>query len=154
VGFGASLGAVGGSYLTSKLIPLLGVPELLLVAAALLAAGAALTRWADHGRQRNEPPAAHAQHRAPAATASIRAPDRRGTQGHRLGGGMHPGTFQLVFGDRYLLLTSYLHPVLNWVNTTGEPSWPHCRRRPKRRQARPAGSQQEFTGAFYFPASW
>ena len=40
VAFGASLGAVVGSLLTKRLIPLVGVPQLLLVAAALLAIAA------------------------------------------------------------------------------------------------------------------
>ncbi|MFN8653248.1 MAG: MFS transporter, partial [Gemmatimonadales bacterium] len=52
VAFGGSLGAVGGSYLTSKLIPLLGIPELLLVAAAFLGLGALLTQWADRREHR------------------------------------------------------------------------------------------------------
>lgn len=127
VAFGGSLGAVGGSFLTSKLIPLLGVPELLLVAAAFLGLGAVLTQWADRReRQRNEAalPLRLTTAELPAATGEYEVLNTAegvkvtvsvagGAKGRR-------GTFQLVFGDHYLLLIAALMLVLNWVNTTGE----------------------------------
>jgi len=128
VAFGASLGAVGGSALTSKLIPLLGVPELLLVAASLLIAAAALSQLADaRERARNEAtlPARLTTAEIPAATgeyqilATAEGPKVTvSTAGGAAGG--RKGTFQLVFSDRYLLLIALLMLVLNWVNTTGE----------------------------------
>ncbi|MFN8654033.1 MAG: hypothetical protein U0133_19195, partial [Gemmatimonadales bacterium] len=127
VAFGGSLGAVGGSYLTSKLIPLLGIPELLLVAAAFLGLGALLTQWADRREHRRneaqiplrlttaELPAATGEHQVlntaegPKVTVSVVG----GPSGRK-------GTFALVFQDNYLLLIALLMLVLNWVNTTGE----------------------------------
>ena len=47
VAFGASLGAVGGSLLTNRLIPLVGVPQLLLVAAGLLGLAVLLSNRVD-----------------------------------------------------------------------------------------------------------
>jgi AAA family ATP:ADP antiporter len=127
VAFGASLGAVGGSALTSRLIPLLGVPELLLVAAALLVAGALLGQRADaRERARNEAtlPARFTTAELPAATGEYEilqtADGPKVTVSVAGGGGGRKGTFGLVFGDRYLLLIALLMLVLNWVNTTGE----------------------------------
>ena len=128
VAFGASLGAVGGSALTSKLIPLLGVPELLLVAAGLLIAAAILSQIADaRERARNEAtlPARFTTAEIPAATGeyeilqTAEGPKVTVSMAGTAGGG-RKGTFQLVFGDRYLLLIALLMLVLNWVNTTGE----------------------------------
>ncbi len=53
VAFGASLGAVVGSLLTNRLIPLVGVPQLLLVAAALLAIAAVLSNHVDARERRH-----------------------------------------------------------------------------------------------------
>jgi AAA family ATP:ADP antiporter len=126
VAFGASLGAVFGSFATSRLIPLLGIPELLLVAAGLLILAVSFSNLADaRERARSEThlpprlttaqiPAATGEYQViasaegPKVTVSIAAP-----QGQK-------GTFALVFGDRYLLMIAFLMLVLNWVNTTGE----------------------------------
>lgn len=127
VAFGASLGAVGGSALTSRLIPLMGVPELLLVAAGFLVVGAVLTQLADaRERARNESslPARFTTAELPAATGEYEilntAEGPKVTVSVAGGVGGRKGTFGLVFGDRYLLLIALLMLVLNWVNTTGE----------------------------------
>jgi AAA family ATP:ADP antiporter len=127
VAFGGSLGAVGGSYLTSQLIPILGVPELLLVAAGFLALGAFLTQLADrreHRRNEAALPARFTTAELPAATGEYEvlqtAEGPKVTVSVAGGMGGRKGTFQLVFGDRYLLLIALLMLVLNWVNTTGE----------------------------------
>jgi ATP:ADP antiporter, AAA family len=127
VAFGGSLGAVVGAGLTGRLIPIVGVPQLLLVAAGLLVFAAFISNLVD-ARER----ARHEMHlpsnlttaEIPAATGEYQiemVEDMKkltvslpGTapSGRR-------GTFSLVFGDRYLLLIALLMLVLNWVNTTG-----------------------------------
>ncbi len=99
--FGASLGAVLGSAITGALIGPVGLAQLLLVAAALLAASLVITNVVD-------------------------ARERRRMAGRAAGGSVaeqpigRSGAFQLVFADRYLLLIAFLILLLNWVNTTGE----------------------------------
>jgi ATP:ADP antiporter, AAA family len=126
VAFGASLGAVGGSLLTNRLIPLIGVPQLLLVAAGLLALAALLSNRVD-ARERH-----HAEAGIPPRFTTAAVPAATGeyevvTKGQkqtvtlsRSGLPPRPGTFRLVVFDRYLLLIAVLMLVLNWVNTTGE----------------------------------
>jgi len=94
VAFGASAGAVLGSWVAQQLIGPLGVYQLMLVAGGLLALSLGIT-LAVEGRLQ------------PAAGGADQPP-----------GGA--GAFALVFGNRYLLLIALLMLVLNWVNTTGE----------------------------------
>ncbi|MFH1570528.1 MAG: translocase [Gemmatimonadota bacterium] len=101
VAFGASSGAVWGSFVSGRLIGPLGVYEMLLVAGALLLLGLVLTALVE-ARQ------AHPRSSLAAAAAPSPAPLGRG------------GAFRLVAGNRYLLLIALLMLVLNWVNTTGE----------------------------------
>lgn len=75
VAFGASAGAMLGSFVTGKLIGPLGVYQLLLVAAGLLAAGLAVTNVVDRReRRRTEASRGAAESTAalPAATKEIR----------------------------------------------------------------------------------
>lgn len=160
VAFGASIGAVSGSLLTSALIPLLGIPELLLVAAVFLFLAGVLSRIVDQ-RERHynehslpprfttaELPAATGEHEiiqtadGPKVTVSL-----AGT------GGGKKGTFSLVFGDRYLLLIALLMLVLNWVNTTGEyilsKTVAAAATEAIARGAANGLSEAEFIGAFY-----
>jgi len=104
VAFGASLGAVSGSYLVALLIGTLGVYELMLVAAGILVLSLLLT----HGVARRESTRRRAD--------SGDLPQRK-TDEEPVGDG---GSFSLVFRNRYLLLIALLMLVLNWVNTTGE----------------------------------
>jgi len=128
VAFGGSLGAVLGSVVASKLIPIIGVPQLLLVAAALLVLGTVISNLVD-ARER----AQHEVHlpphlttaEIPAATGEYQIQmleDAKKLTVSLPGTGpvTRRGTFRLVFADRYLLLIALLALVLNWVNTTGE----------------------------------
>lgn len=128
VAVGASLGAVLGARLAGSLIPVLGLPQLLLVAAGLLALGVAISNLVD-ARER-------AQHEAhlplqlttaelPAATGEYQiqtVEDARKLTVSLPGIGpvSRRGTFKLVFSNRYLLLIALLIMFVNWVNTTGE----------------------------------
>lgn len=127
VAFGASFGAVMGSVVTGRLIPLIGVPELLLVAAGLLLAAVALTNVVDaRERRRAEQgvPARFTTAELPAATGEYQV--LQSAEGPRVTvsvagvGASGKGAFALVLSDRYLLLIALLLLVLNWVNTTGE----------------------------------
>jgi len=104
VGFGMSAGAVSGSVIAGRLIGPLGLHQLLLVAAALLAASVGLTRAADalHGRRLGAAPGA----------AAARRPADEPMSG--------PGGFTLVRRNRYLLLIGFMLVLANLVNTTGE----------------------------------
>lgn len=101
VAFGASFGAVGGSWISGRIVRI-GEAQMLLVAGAILGSCIALT----HVVHRRE--AANAGGREGVAPAAAEAPVGR------------DGGFQLVFGDRYLLLVALLVLVANVANTTGE----------------------------------
>ena len=105
VAFGASCGAVAGSYLDSLLIGSVGVYQLMLVAAGILAVSLVLT----NGVERRE--------RARKAQIDLSAGAQQTGEDEPLKEG---GAFALVFRSRYLLLIALLMLVLNWVNTTGE----------------------------------
>jgi AAA family ATP:ADP antiporter len=105
VAFGASLGAVFGSWLDSLLIAPLGVYQLMLVAAGILALSLLITNGIDNRERARQRDAAHL---AAAAHTAEDEPLKAG------------GAFALVFRTRYLLLIALLMLVLNWVNTTGE----------------------------------
>jgi AAA family ATP:ADP antiporter len=128
VAFGGSLGAVLASVFASELIPLIGIPQLLLVAAGLLVFAAMVSNLVD-ARER----ARHETHlpfhlttaEIPAATGEYQiqmVEDAKKLTVSLPGTGpvTRKGTFRLVFEDRYLLLIAFLLLVLNWVNTTGE----------------------------------
>jgi AAA family ATP:ADP antiporter len=127
VAFGGSLGAVVGAGLTRRLIPLVGVPQLLLVAAGVLVIATLISNLVDareRARHETHLPSSLTTAEIPAATGEYQiemVEDMKkltvslpGTApaGRR-------GTFSLVFADRYLLLIALLTLVLNWVNTTG-----------------------------------
>ncbi|HEX5962708.1 MAG TPA: MFS transporter [Gemmatimonadales bacterium] len=128
VAFGMSLGAVVGSVLAGQIIPLVGVPQALLVAAGLLILAAVVSNVVD-ARER----AKHETHlpphlttaELPAATGEYQVQTME--DAHKLtvslpglGATSRRGTFRLVFGNRYLLLIALLMLIVNWVNTTGE----------------------------------
>jgi AAA family ATP:ADP antiporter len=128
VAFGGSLGAVVGSIVAGRLIPLIGVPQLLLVAGGFLVLGAIVSNVVD-ARER----ARHETHlpfhlttaEIPAATGEYQIQELEDTSKLTVslpgtGPVTRRGTFRLVFQDHYLLLIALLLLVLNWVNTTGE----------------------------------
>jgi AAA family ATP:ADP antiporter len=100
VAFGASAGAVFGSFVTGRLIEPLGIYQLLLVSGGVLLASLVLTNFVES--RESKPSAGH-----PAASAPEEPLGKT-------------GAFQLVLQDRYLLLIALLMLFLNWVNTTGE----------------------------------
>lgn len=136
VGFGASAGAVAGSWVSSKLSGL-GESEmlaLLLVAAGILAVSLVVTNVIDARERRRArrvaPGPDGAQVTETQADASTAEDESEG--GAEAGDDGHPAeeepitsggplrAFQLVLQHRYLLLIALLILFLNWVNTTGE----------------------------------
>ncbi len=101
VAFGASSGAVFGSYITGRLIGVLGVYQLLLLSGALLLISLLLTNLVDK-RQKN--------------TVQLNDEIKQViVEPLKKGNG-----FGLVLKNKYLLLIAFLLLFLNWVNTTGE----------------------------------
>jgi AAA family ATP:ADP antiporter len=124
VGFGASSGAVLGSWIAGQLIEPVGLYQLLLVAAGVLIASVVITNYLDareHRRTESHIERQYTTAELPAATGEFRLEtgefkiptedDQEESTG---------GAFQLVFRNRYLLLIALLMMFLNWVNTTGE----------------------------------
>ena len=103
VAFGASAGAVFGSYIAGHLIPVFGINQLILVSAIVLTASLILTNIVDR--------------RESARAASRKADTDEPAVEEPLG---KSGAFELLLKKRYLLLIALLIFVLNWVNTTGE----------------------------------
>jgi AAA family ATP:ADP antiporter len=128
VAFGGSLGAVVGSAMTGALIPVIGVPQLLLVAAGLLIAAAVISNVVDtreRAQHETHLPANLTTAEIPAATGEYQIDTVEDAKKLTVSlPGTAPvnrrGTFRLVFADHYLLLIAFLMLVLNWVNTTGE----------------------------------
>lgn len=104
---GASLGAILGSQVTGMLVGSLGVPQMLLVGAAVLLVSLGVSQKAEQAAVR----AAPSETDSP-ASERVDAPPERSPALH--------GGFQLVFESRYLLLLGLLMLVSNVVNTTGE----------------------------------
>ena len=102
VGFGASLGAVGGARIADRLIEPLGVYQLMLLGAAILFGQLWLTNYIN-GRE---------SRRRPAAVAKVSAKVAAKPSGSN--------AFAMVFRTRYLLLMALMLMLVNWVNTTGE----------------------------------
>jgi AAA family ATP:ADP antiporter len=107
VGFGASLGAIAGSFVTGQLVKVYGPYPFMLGAAGLLAFCMLLTNVVGARVKRRRGDAAQ-----PAAAAGPSAPAGEGLRGR--------SGFALVFADRYLLLIGILMLVYNLVNTNGE----------------------------------
>ena len=102
VAFGASIGAVFGSNLAGRLIVPLGVYQLLLVSAGLLALSLLITNYVD----------ARERHNIAKNKTQTQQPDEE-----EMG---KEGAFKLVMKNRYLLYIGLLLLLVNWVNTTGE----------------------------------
>lgn len=143
VGFGASSGAVLGARLAGWLAEPVGIHQLLLVAAGILALATVVTNMLDlRERRRTEAavPDVRSSGTLPAATGQVRSEtgefrvptaEYAKESGHfktvrpdqlepEEDVGSTGGAFQLVFRNRYLLLIALLIALLNWVNTNGE----------------------------------
>lgn len=113
VAFGASIGAVAGSQLTSVLVDPLGVPTMMLVSAGLLLGALFLGGLADR--------CVSGAAREPRSAPPEKAPPEKQTQtgGGGQEAGVHGG-FRLVARSRYLLLIGLLMLLLNFSSSTGE----------------------------------
>jgi AAA family ATP:ADP antiporter len=100
IAFGGSLGAILGPKIAGWLFKPLGAYALMLVAAALLGLYILIANIVNRLEQR-----------------SIKAPAKKEEAEAPLG---KKGGFELVIGQRYLLLIALLMIALNLVNTTGE----------------------------------
>jgi AAA family ATP:ADP antiporter len=101
VALGGSVGAAVGSQFAAFLIPLIGLPAMLLAAAVLLCACSGLF-WLVARRQPTRHPNPHS------------LPPPAGAKANRA------GAFQLVLSHRYLLLIALFSLVFSWVNSNGE----------------------------------
>jgi AAA family ATP:ADP antiporter len=115
VGFGASLGAIAGSFSTGQLVKLYGPYPFMLGAGALLVLCMVLTNVVNardkRGRAGQPRPPEGLEATAGASDSPAISVDDpvRGRSG-----------FALVFRDRYLLLIGLLMLLYNFVNTNGE----------------------------------
>jgi AAA family ATP:ADP antiporter len=100
IAFGASSGAVFGSFITGRLIKPIGVYQLMLVSGALLLLSLILTNIVD-SRQKK-------QKETRETGTGITEPLKKGNG------------FKILFQSKYLVLIAFLLMFLNWVNTTGE----------------------------------
>ena len=112
VGFGASLGAIAGSFATGQLVDAYGPYPFMLGAAVLLGLCMILTNVI-HIREKKAK-ASQTEDIAAQAGPPTASPDSKDeTMKGRSG-------FLLVFADRYLLYIGLLMLLVNLVNTTGE----------------------------------
>ncbi|MFH1842173.1 MAG: Npt1/Npt2 family nucleotide transporter [bacterium] len=110
VAFGASLGAIAGSWVTGRLIEPFGVYQLLLVSSGLLGVALLLTNSVERNSVAVD--GSEATDVAGLDDVSTAEPDTQGMGDEN--------AFRLVIKHRYLLLIALLVLFLNWVNTTGE----------------------------------
>lgn len=108
VGFGASLGAIAGSFFTGKLVSQFGPYPFLIAAAVLLGLCMLLTNLVNVREKSGKDGEGDGETEGDRAEQSgdSRVKGRSG--------------FALVFADRYLLLIAVLMLLSNLVNTTGE----------------------------------
>jgi len=114
VGFGASLGAIAGSFVTGNLVERFGPYPFMLAAAALLGICMVLTNLVNLRERRSA--AGRPETEGDRAAAS-EAPAAAGGEED---GGRNRSGFALVLSSRYLLLIGFLMVLVNLVNTTGE----------------------------------
>lgn len=125
VGIGASLGGAVGAYITRFLTKTLGlgVFQMLLVAASILAVSAFISQ-AVHLREkrlREEDDHASAKRAAEEEAKAEEAEEREAKERGASDAGEHPqGGFTLVLGNRYLLLLAGFSLVFTIVDTNGE----------------------------------
>ncbi len=101
IAFGASAGAVFGSFITGRLIQPLGVNQLMILSGTLLLFSLVLLNLVDT-REKEQSDGTSER------IKEIEEPLEKGN------------AFMIVFQHRYLLLIALLMLFLNWANTTGE----------------------------------
>jgi AAA family ATP:ADP antiporter len=118
LGFGASAGAVFGSWVTGRLIEPLGVYQMLLLSAVLLVISLVLSLAGERRRTAGGGPGGADGRAGPeAGTADTDAPaPPEGTPGADGG----PGLARMLRRNPYLQLLAALSLLTNLVNTTGE----------------------------------
>jgi ATP:ADP antiporter, AAA family len=102
LGLGASVGAAVGSKIAAAIVEPIGVFNMLLVAAVMLALCALLSQLAhvrESGREKETPQKADAVKAQPVSKE---------------------GAFGLVFKNKYLLLVAFFSLIFSFVNTNGE----------------------------------
>jgi AAA family ATP:ADP antiporter len=125
VGFGASLGAIAGSFFTGQLVDQLGPYPFMLAAAGLLGITMILTNVINVREKRaaeggSLTPGDRAEREG--APAAAEGPSKEEGRGRERGEDRVRGRsgFMLVLSNRYLLLIAALMLLVNVVNTTGE----------------------------------
>jgi AAA family ATP:ADP antiporter len=113
VGFGASLGAIAGSFVTGQLVKVYGPYPFMLGAAGLLVVCMLLTNMVSSREKR-------ARRGIPAAGDTAKPGDPASASSGTDAGLRGRSGFALVFADRYLLLIGILMLLVNLVNTNGE----------------------------------
>ena len=121
VGFGASLGAIAGSFATGQLVEEYGPYPFMIAAAGILALSMLITNLInvrERRREAGQPATAGdvADGQGKPATEDVQEGDAP-AQTEKMG---HGNAFGLVFKNRYLLLIACLMVLVNLVNTTGE----------------------------------
>lgn len=116
VGFGASLGAIAGSFFTGQLVKEFGPYPFMLAAAGLLLLSMFITNVVNVRESRAASGAAPTPGDEAEARGLAAAHDPE-EAARRIGG---RSGFSLVLSDKYLLLIAGLMVILNLVNTTGE----------------------------------
>jgi AAA family ATP:ADP antiporter len=132
VAFGASSGAVFGSLLAQALIPILGISEMLLLAAAVLTSTLVITHYVN------------ARERGPRQKGATRpAPDDEPIEGGN--------AFAMVLRNRYLLLLAITLLLNNWVGSNGEYILGHIVKEAADADAAGHGAAEEraFIASFY-----
>ncbi len=104
VGFGASLGAVLGAMIAGRLIGPLGVYQLLVLGAVLLAAQLQVTNYVDRRTSEHEEASKPPSKKGADADAPVK----------------HSNAFALVFRTPYLLLIAFMLLLNATVDATGE----------------------------------
>jgi len=175
VAFGASAGAVAGSFVSGGIIELAGVYLPILMAGGLLLLSLLVTNYVDRielKRAQVERPESPDTSTEPAASSGIslaevrQAIEQREREEARAAespvavaekeqeeeappeeSGLGP--FKMVFQVRYLLLIALLILLLNWVNTTGEYILRRIVEDAAATAAGPGVTQGQFIGTFY-----
>jgi len=109
IAFGATFGAVSGSFIAKHLVEPLGLYQMMLVSGGILGICIVLT-WTVHIRE-----VKRTRHTAAQANQAKKSTEIEQEKPLKKGGG-----FQLLFKKRYLLYIAFLVLLLNFINTNGQ----------------------------------